>query len=82
MHSKTCEDCFFWELLSRWEDREIEETTEGYCRRYPPVINQTFVEINADGDSVQACEESADKCSWSQPVTFPDDWCGEWKEKE
>lgn len=82
MDGQTCENCIFWKLLHFYEDKEIEETTEGYCRRYPPVINQTVIEIGAEGDGIDACEEAARKSSWDQPVTFPDQWCGEWKAKE
>ena len=56
-----CKDC-------KWWDKFQEDGTNGFCHRYPPIVNITGVFKNVD--------------IWDRPEVFSDDWCGEFEQKQ
>lgn len=72
-----CRTCKYWELM-RGEKNIHEDDREGYCRRFPPVLDigymatQYIIEDEVEfptGDSFGF---------WQQPVVLALDWCGEY----
>lgn len=75
-----CSDCKFY--------RSIGDDV-GECRRYPPVILGEFLRIDGrrgaergEDQDVAMWESANDPTSWSWPVTFGSEWCGEFKPKQ
>ena len=80
-----CRTCKWWlaDQVSDAPDRE------GYCNRYPPVLNQAAITVSAD-ECARETEEPSDvviidthsSLYWSTPKTDEADGCGEWMENE
>jgi hypothetical protein len=73
---EACKFCIYWrdKTFSIEDDKHIAK-----CKRYPPQLN-TF----EDGIRFNAGEAGAEaeRFCWYQPVTYDDDWCGEFKPKK
>lgn len=73
MSEQRCENCRFWEM-----DAGAAEVANGvrvgYCVRFPPVFT------GGEEDDGMAGVLSLEQ--WSNPVTEPEYWCGEWKAEE
>jgi hypothetical protein len=63
-----CRACRFW---LNWDS---EMTNLGECHRYPPQMART--ERVEDGEMIALTLRPTDG-GW--PLTFPDDWCGEFQ---
>lgn len=60
-----CNNCRFWQRKADFETRDVErQLGAGWCYRYPPV-------------PVYCGAEEEIATYW--PVTFPEEWCGEFK---
>lgn len=76
-----CETCRFWNTESNQiAQSETNVGGKGTCQRMPPLISDAYNrallrEAERDVDSEDS-EESAGR-AW--PVTWDDDWCGEWQ---
>ena len=62
---ETCLNCRFWLPLD--ESQPPDPISEGECRRFPPSL--------PTGE-----EDSRGLALVTYPMTFGDEWCGEWKE--
>ena len=73
-----CDTCRFWIGLGNSES--------GKCHRYPPVINPAvaakIAEENPEDDSITLGFEHASPKLFHSPVTWDDDFCGEWQAKQ
>jgi len=67
-----CQRCNFWEAPAH-QDELHDDDKYGLCRSHPAV----FVGVSQES-SEWACQEVS---SWSQPVMYATDWCGEFKPK-
>lgn len=82
MSEETCRTCRFWVKQRIHRDSDVAE-----CHRYPPVLNNQSVaarQVDRDKEHGEfAANETAarDACVWALPVTFIDDFCGEWQAK-
>lgn len=74
MKDEACSECKFWPdpIPPGTSSLEVEDL-EGRCRRHPPVYVGTDSEPRAN--AIQCA------CHWVQPVTFGNDWCGEFRRK-
>ena len=63
---KSCSDCAYWL-------KDNEDAARGSCHRYPPQ-GVAVLESNAIGLVV------GQLCRWLFPVTYSEDWCGEFSE--
>lgn len=61
-----CETCVFWK-------RKNDISEAGRCRRYAPKPINWFVPDSGEEDDAEPTPEAV----W--PVTWNDDWCGEWQ---
>lgn len=70
MEKPRCANCRFW-----WDESFVDalgrnETKEGDCRRYPPVLVR-----------LPCIDENAEQRHFAFPVTYNDDCCGEWQKR-
>lgn len=70
-----CDECKWWKITGSSERKK--ETTdpddlEGFCRRYPPVLNAASLIEDKD-----AFHGQSDSLYWCNPVTTASDFCGE-----
>lgn len=76
MNGRMCMDCRYWDAY----DVDPDSISEGVCRRYPP-----YVPIFAMGDGPlkdARIEMTTDTPLMGYPMTFGDEWCGEWKPRK
>jgi hypothetical protein len=85
-----CKNCRWWDPLvkegSIYQHDYIEQTRKtneyvlnsGLCRRYPPGILPVFYEFERD----ECREFRAGEHETASPVTYADEWCGEFKPKQ
>jgi len=69
MPEQRCENCRYWGSDGPCPDELVHP---GYCRRFPPIILQ-----DRDGD--ESIDSYGRGCDSFYPITFHDDWCGEWQ---
>lgn len=72
-NSESCDQCLFWLSAEEADSLSINVMRGlGLCRRFPPTVvaNPRFNEPNN-----QIVFDS------SQPETFPEDWCGEFRKR-
>lgn len=91
-----CEACRFWERTSKGElypfegppdtDEDTGEPLIGQCQRHPPTLVGLLVDrclklpLYANNHATHNASTVIRHASrW--PVTWIDDWCGEWKPK-
>lgn len=75
MEGESCSNCRFWMVFD-----EDELDMGGECRRYPPLPANTQDQQD-EVYSLQSPDEADDPWESRHPVTGPNEWCGEWKEK-
>ena len=67
----SCETCLFYSDFRKKEG----EDKEGKCHRFPPVLDPVYASENDDYVKKTAC-------CWSQPLTWAENKCGEWKDRK
>lgn len=75
MSEKRCGDCQFWE-------EEGENTGDGQCHRYPPVLNLVALKWWVRHRKMGVGEVAMKSLPWYRPVADCDDWCGEFRPRE
>ena len=67
---QNCRNCRFWRQFTG-SDSEYERgvAVTGFCRRYPPWVTETHVEV-LSGSPFELAEHVC---------TYPTAWCGEWQ---
>jgi hypothetical protein len=74
-----CDTCRFWERLPRGhQDTEELDEQGGTCRRFPPLMDITML---MGLDRVEAKELVWKAEGYIFPVSWADNWCGEWQAK-
>ena len=73
-----CETCKFWDQScspqsKRKAERRLHDAESGLCRRYPAALDATYAPNMEDKDLV-----TESPTAFVQPLTWGDDWCGEW----
>lgn len=82
-----CLNCKWWELDEESNDMSLVEA-DGYCHRYPPVMNHTQISTEAsDNRKYKDDPDNEDPrliagmfYAWSFPVVEGKQFCGEWQE--
>lgn len=77
MSEPRCETCRFW-------DGEPAENvdSEATCRRFPPTLNTTVVDLWAEDHCDGDVEAPHNAFAWVFPTVNADDWCGEHQPKQ
>ena len=71
-----CANCRWWEVSEK-QFEEYRCLAEGWCHRYPPSVPLTS-HINDTGIP-SLVEPRFETMSMGYPVTFAEEWCGEFK---
>lgn len=74
MSSEQCRSCRFW-----FRDEDTEQTHIGHCRRFPPVMVGEVLAHSAVDVGSTPTDEAFDPVAWYFPITFEDQWCGEYQ---
>ena len=70
-----CCNCRFWDR--KFKDQIWDHGFAAECKRYPPVLEVREVAI--DTERIESNGHMIDPSRFSWPITWENDWCGEFK---
>lgn len=71
-----CENCIYWRHFHSVGSLG----SEGFCHRYPPIVNPILAKYNSELEQEEKITEFG-KMMAVHPKTFASDWCGEFESK-
>lgn len=85
MGDECCENCRFWvrtqgDEVTSDDAAAINVDCIGFCKRLPPAVDFVFLRTLAKGNNELTPISDRYDCTIF-PVTWADDWCGEYKPK-